>query len=127
MAVMRTVGNGRQLPRNVHVREADGEYIVECEVFDFTEPELTVEALGPLVTVRGDQRETVEDDGKAFRLHERLEESFRLPDDADPDQLEVFYKHGTLEIHAPRTTLEARRLPIRSAPSYLANPNAEAC
>jgi HSP20 family molecular chaperone IbpA len=126
MAAMRVVGNGHQLPAHANVREEAGEYLIELDVADFTETELSVEALGPRLTVRGDQLETVEDDGKAFRLHERLEETFRLPDDADADQTKVFYKHGTLEIHAPRTRLQPRQLPIEH-PSYRVNPNAEAC
>jgi HSP20 family molecular chaperone IbpA len=126
MAAMRAVGNGHQLPPHAHVREESDEYLIELDVSDFTESELAIEALGPQLTVRGDQLETMEDDRKAFRLHERLEESFRLPDDADADQIKVFYKHGTLEIHAPRTRLEPRRLPIEH-PSYLVNPNAEPC
>ena len=76
--------------------------------------------------MRGDQVETGDDDGKAFRLQEHLEETFRLPDDADAEQTKVFYKHGTLEIHAPRARLDAAPLPIEH-PSYLINPNAEAC
>jgi len=126
MAAMRAVGNGHQLPAHANVRESAGEYLIELDVADFSESELSVEALGPRLIVRGDQRETVEDDGKAFRLHECLEETFRLPDDADADQTKVFYKHGTLEIHAPRTHLKARRLPIEHPP-YRVNPNAEAC
>jgi HSP20 family molecular chaperone IbpA len=123
---MRTVGNGHQLPAHANVREVDGEYLIELEVGDFAESELTVEALGRRLTVRGDQVETAEDDGKAFRLHERLEESFRLPDDADVGKTKVFYKHGTLEIHAPRRRLETRQLPIEHS-SYRINPNAEPC
>jgi HSP20 family molecular chaperone IbpA len=126
MAAMRAVGNGHQLPPHACVREQPGEYLIQLDVSDFTESELEMEALGPQLTVRGDQRETTEDHGEAFRLHERLEESFRLPDDADPDQIKVFFKHGTLEIHAPRTRLEPRRLPIEHQ-RYLINPNAEAC
>jgi HSP20 family molecular chaperone IbpA len=126
MAAMRAVGNGHQLPPHAHVREESGEYLIELDVSDFTESELAIEALGPQLTVRGDQLETTEDDGKAFRLHERLEESFRLPDDADTDRIKIFFKHGTLEIHAPRTRLEPRRLPIEH-PSFLINPDAEAC
>jgi HSP20 family molecular chaperone IbpA len=126
MAAMRAVGNGHQLPAHANVREEADEYVIELDVADFTESELSVEALGPRLKLRGEQRETVEDGGKAFRLHERLEETFRLPDDADADQIKVFYKHGTLEIHAPRTHLEARQLPIEHPP-YRVNPNAEAC
>lgn len=126
MAFMRAVGNGHQHPAHASVRDEDGEYVVELDVADFTESELEVEALGRQVTVRADQVETPEDDGKAFRLHERLEESFRLPDDADAGATRVFFNHGTLEIHVPRTVLEPRRLPIEHF-SYLSNPNAEPC
>jgi HSP20 family molecular chaperone IbpA len=126
MAAMRAVGNGHQLPPHAHVREEPGEYLIQLDVSDFTESELAIEALGPQLTVRGDQRETTEDHGEAFRLHERLEESFRLPDDADAGQIKVFYKHGTLEIHAARARLEPRRLPIEHQ-RYRINPDAEAC
>lgn len=125
MAAMRAVGNGHQLPAHANVREELGEYVIELDVADFTQSELSVEAFGPRLTVRGEQVETVEDDGKAFRLHERLEESFRLPDDADADRIKVFHEHGTLEIHAARTRVEPRRLPIEHAP-FVVNPEAEA-
>jgi HSP20 family molecular chaperone IbpA len=127
MAAMRAVGNGHKLPRHAHVREKPGEYLIELHVPDFTENELAIEARGPQMTVRGDQLETTEDDGRAFRLHERLEESFRLPDDADADQIKVFYKHGKLEIHAPRTRLEPHPVPIQHHHPFLINPDAEAC
>ena len=126
MAVMRAVGNGHRLPTHAHVREEPGAYVIALDVADFAESELSVEALGPQVTVRGDQLETIEDDGKAFRLHEQLRETFRLPDDAAVDQVKVLYKHGTLEIQAPRTRIEPRRLPIKHR-SSLINPDAEPC
>jgi HSP20 family molecular chaperone IbpA len=126
MAAMRAVGNSHRLPAHANVREDPCEYLIELDVSDFTENELAVEALGAQLTVRGDQQETMEDHGEAFRLKERLEESFRLPDDADAGHIKVFYKHGTLEIHAPRTRLEPRRLPIEHHP-FAINPDAEAC
>ncbi len=126
MAVMRRVGSGGTLPPHANVRQDDHEYLIELDVSDFTESELSVEALGPVVTVRGDQLETTEDEGLAFRLHERLEESFRLPDDADAERIEVFYKHGRLAIHAPRTRREPRTVPIGHR-SFAVNPDAEPC
>ncbi len=126
MAAMRAVGESHQLPAHACVREDSREYLVELDVSDFTESELTVEAFGRRLTVHGDQQETSADDGKPFRLHERFEESFRLPDDADADQIKVFLKHGTLEIHAPRTRLEPRLVPIEH-PSFLFNSDATAC
>ena len=125
MAAMRLVGNGHQLA-HANVRADPGEYVIQLDVSDFTENELSVEALGPRLTVRGEQLQRSADGGEPFWLHERLEESFRLPDDADADRLEAVYKHGTLEIHARRTKLEPRSVPIEH-PSYRFNPNAEPC
>ena len=126
MAVMRMVGNGHKLPLHAQVRDSAGEYLIELDLSDFTEGELSVEARGPVVTVRGDQLAAEEDEALAFRLHERLEESFRLPDDADADLIKVFYKHGMLAIHAPRTSLEPRELAIEHL-TFRVNPDAEAC
>lgn len=126
MAAMRVVGNGHKLPAHANVREEPCEYVIQLDVADFTEPEVRVEARGPQVTLWGEQLETGEDDGKVFRLHERLEETFRLPDDVDVDQTKVFYKHGIVEIHAPRIHLEPRRLPFEHRTIRM-NPEAEAC
>jgi PEP-utilizing family enzyme/Hsp20/alpha crystallin family protein len=62
VAVMRAVGY-HPLPPHARVREAETEYVVEFDVADFTGAELTVEVLGPVVTVRGEQIETEADSG----------------------------------------------------------------
>jgi HSP20 family molecular chaperone IbpA len=112
MAVMRSAGDGRRLLPHAHVREDRDAYVVTLDVSDFTESELAVEALGPTLTVRGAQEDIPDEVSTPFRVRERLEESFRLPDDARLDRIAVYYKHGTLEIHAPRVPLERRRLEI---------------
>jgi HSP20 family molecular chaperone IbpA len=124
VAAMQAVGY-HQLPPHARVRETDRQYIIELDVADFTQAELSVEAFGPVLTVRGDQKENPGDDGKAFRIHERLEESFRLPDDADLNGIHLFYKHGVLEIRVTRIPLVPRRLPIERRRSGLINPDAE--
>ena len=126
MAVMRAVGSGHQPPARAQVREEPREYVISLDVSNFTEQEIAVEVLAQRLTVRADQAGSAEDDDTPFRLHERLEESFRLPDDAEPEGIKVFYEHGTLEIHAPRKKLEPRRLPIEHR-SFLVDPDAEAC
>jgi HSP20 family protein len=127
MAAMRAVGVGRRLPPHANVRGDDREYVIELDVSDFLESELVLEVVGPRVTVHGDQVQRQDDDEAAFRLHERFEESFRLPDDADPDLLSAFYAHGTLELHVPRRELEPRRVPIERRSPFVGNPNAQAC
>jgi HSP20 family molecular chaperone IbpA len=126
MAAMRPVGNGRALPPHAHVRDDATEYVIELDVSDFTERELTVQAIGPRLTIRADQRESPGNATEPFRLHERLEESFRLPDDADPAGVTAFFRHGTLEIHAPRVPLIVRLVPVQH-PRARINPDAEPC
>jgi HSP20 family molecular chaperone IbpA len=127
MAVMRPVGNGHLLPPHAHVRADGREYVVELDVSDFTDDELAIEVVGPHVTVRGDQLETPEDGERAFRLHERLEESFRLPDDAVAEDLAAFYEHGTLELHAPRRKFVPRVIAVERKPMGLIHPDATPC
>jgi HSP20 family molecular chaperone IbpA len=124
MPAMRVVGANHHLPAHANVHEERNEYVVELDVADFTESELAVESVGRRLIVRGEQAPEDDDEGKPFRLRERLEESFRLPDDADPDQITVLYEHGTLAIRVRRTKVEPRRLPIEH-PSHLVNPDAE--
>ena len=127
MPAMRVVGNGHQLSESERVKRGSGEYVVELDVHDFKLTELSVEAVGPCITVRGEQSELPGDEGKPFRLHERLEESFRLPDDADPEQVTVEHRPRVLEIRAARRPVEPRRLEIRHAAHVLLNPDAEGC
>ena len=123
MSAMRAVGY-HQLPPHARVRETELEYVIELDVADFTQAELSVEARGPVLTIRGDQTEGLADEGKAFRIHERLEESFRLPDDADLDAIGIHYKHGILEIRVARAPLATRRIRIARRRSDLINPDA---
>ncbi len=127
MAAMRAVGIGHRLPAHANVRFDDREYVIELDVSDFLESELVIDVVGPRVTVHGDQVQEEDDDKVAFRLHERLEESFRLPDDAVVDLMKAFSAHGTLELHVPRRDIEPRRVPIEQRSPFVGNPNAQAC
>jgi HSP20 family molecular chaperone IbpA len=108
------------------VSETPGEYVIELDVTGFAPAELSVELLGHRVTVKGMERATPERFLEPWRLHERIAESFRLADDADPERLSVFLNHGKLEFHAPRRRLESRRVPIEPPPIGL-NPDAAPC
>jgi len=114
MTAMRTMGLAPVLPPEAIVTTSSNEYVVRLAVPGFAQEELEVEIAGRLVTVHGDQTQTTFDDGP-FRLHERLEESFRLPVDVDADRVTASYTHGALELRAPRTnggSEKARRVPI---------------
>jgi HSP20 family molecular chaperone IbpA len=127
VGVMRAVGTGHRLPAQARVRADAHQYLIELDVSDFLESELQVELLGARITVRGDQLQDPGDDGIPFRLQERLEESFRLPDDVDTEQIKVMLRHGTLEIRAPRSWLEPRTVPIEHRSPYVGSPDAVPC
>jgi len=127
MPAMRVVGTGHELSERARVRREPDEYVIELDVAGFSGDELSIEALGPTIILRGDQRELPGDHGKAFRLHERLEESFRLPDDADAERITVVHTNRVLELRAPRLKLESRIVPIARVRSHILNPDAEPC
>jgi HSP20 family molecular chaperone IbpA len=127
MPAMRVVGTGHELSERARVRREPGEYVIELDVTGFSDEELSIEALGPAITLRGDQRALPGDNGKALRLHERLEESFRLPDDADAARITVVHTNRVLELRAPRLKLESRIVPIARGRDHILNPNAEPC
>ena len=126
MLAMRTAGNDHKLPPHARVEGTEREYVIELDVADFTESELSVGTLGPVVTVLGDQLANPPDEGLPFRLHERLEESFRLPDDAVADGMKAFFERGTLELHVPRKALSPHAVPVRTR-GLLVNPDATPC
>jgi HSP20 family protein len=108
------MGLAPTLPPEASVEQSADEYVVRLAVPGFAQEELEVEIAGRFVTVRGDQTQTTIDNGP-FRLHERLEERFQLPADVDTDDVTARYAHGSLELHAPRTTGgrgKPRRVPI---------------
>ena len=125
VAVMRAVGH-HQLPPHARVREEELEYTIELDVADFTENELAIEALGPVLTIRGEQADTSDDEGKPFRMQERLEASFRLPDDADLEHISITYRHGVLDIRVERAPLFPRTLRIERRDTGLLDQGAEA-
>ena len=114
---------GHRLPPHAHLREDATEYLVELDVSDFTDRELTVEVLGRRVAVRGEQIRPDTEEEAPFHLHERLEETFRLPDDADADALVAVYHHGTLALRVPRRDLRPRQVAVTHEPS-LVHPDA---
>jgi HSP20 family molecular chaperone IbpA len=114
MTAMRTMGLAPVLQPEADVAESACGYVVRLPVDGFAKDELEVEVSDHLVTVRGDQQRTPADT-EAFLLHERLEENFKLPADADTSALTANYAHGVLVLQVPRSphlSLVPRRVPV---------------
>lgn len=125
MAAMRLAGRSHRPPAHASVQETECAYVIELDVADFGVDELTVELLGPRLTVRGEQR--APDDDGAFCLRERLEETFRLPDDVDLAALRVSHAYGRLEIRVPKRPLVSCVVPIETSRVMAGNPDATPC
>ena len=102
-----------RLPLRARISEDPATYVVELDVAGFDEAELDLSLHGRSLTVVGEHdapRRT-----NRIGIHERLEETFSLPDDVLTDRVEAFFRRGTLEIKAPRCGVhaESRRVPVR--------------
>ncbi|HVA31947.1 MAG TPA: Hsp20/alpha crystallin family protein [Gaiellaceae bacterium] len=126
MTNMQHAGLAQGLPPHANVSELADEYVIELELSDFAEPELTVSLEEGVVTVRGEQHETEEDTHEPFRLRERLVESFRLPEDVETGGVVASFEHGILEIHAPKQQRgQCRRILLRHGATGLLHEGAE--
>ena len=107
MNAMRTMGLAPVLPPDSRVAALANEYVVHMAVPGFAREELDVEVMDHVVTVCGDQVQKGSDD-EPFRIHERLEERFKLPADVDANRVTASYSHGALELHVPRANESCR-------------------
>lgn len=100
------VGGTGALPA-ADVYETEGEYVFEIEAPGFDEKELTVEVSDHTLMVKGEKTSEKEENGKTFRLHERLEKTFErrfeLPPEADPGEVDAKYGKGVLTVRIPKT------------------------
>lgn len=124
MSAMPMIGPLRRLPPHASVSEEADEYLIGLDVSDFAVAELAVDVVGSRLVVRGEQLEDRETE-EPFAIHERLEEWFRLPDDADPSGITAIYKRGTLELHARRRKIPTLHVPIER--EFLVNPAPKGC
>lgn len=106
------------LPRSATLGATETEYVVTLDVKGYALDDLRVEIENHEVTVLG----------KAWDRH--LDESFRLPRDADVEWLRAFHEPGSLELRVPRLhTGEEQRRPvhIEVRRRVLQNPDATPC
>jgi HSP20 family protein len=127
MTAMKTVGRAHAFPPQADVVETVDHYLVELDVSEFAQDELQVQIDGDKVTIVGDQQNRLEAEEPAFRLHERLEETFRVPEECVPEGITALFEHGTLELCVPKRPLvraERRTIPVRKRQHGVMNPDA---
>jgi HSP20 family molecular chaperone IbpA len=102
-----------RLPLHARISEEPATYLVEIDVAGFDDAELDLSLHGRSLTVVGEH--DAPEAGNAMGIHERLEETFSLPDDVATDRIEARFRRGTLEIRAPRggVHVDSRHVPVR--------------
>jgi HSP20 family protein len=91
------------------IYETEDEIVLEVEVPGYDEKELGIEVSDHRLTIKGERKETKEQEEKAFRLHERLEREFErrfyLPAEADTKHVQAKFSKGVLKVHAPKLSV----------------------
>jgi HSP20 family molecular chaperone IbpA len=113
------------LPLHAQVSEEPATYLIQLDVSGFDDAELDLTLHGHLLTVVGEHSGAA---GERFGVHERLEETFSLPDDVVTDRIEAFSRGDRLEIRAPRARAwcGVRRVPVHRANGVI-NADATPC
>jgi HSP20 family protein len=95
------------------IYETPEEFVVELEVPGYEEDDLGVEISDHTLTIEGTRTESDDQDGKTYRLRERLECSFErrfvLPAQVDTEHLAAEFTKGVLKVHAPKLAAVKQR------------------
>jgi HSP20 family protein len=105
----------------VDVREKEDAYLVEAELPGFEEKDIQVHVEGGNLTIESRQEEDKErkEKGKdakngTYLIRERrssaFSRSFKLPDNADPDQVTASFKNGILRMEIKKRGEAQKRL-----------------
>lgn len=103
----------------VDVVEQDGRYVIKAEMPGITEDDIDVELAEGVLTVKGEKRHEHEEEKDNVHIAERqygsFKRSFRLPADAQPEDISAACKDGVVEIVIPRARApepETRKIAI---------------
>jgi HSP20 family protein len=84
----------------------DRAYTITVELPGVAEKDIELSVHDGVVTVKGEKSDTREEKGDTWYFSERqygaFSRSFRLPGDADPDNIEASLKDGVLSIKVPK-------------------------
>lgn len=89
------------------------DYDISMEIPGVSKKEIRIEVLGNALVIRGEKKQTHEDQHENFYRIERSYASFRrtfpLPMDADQSRIKAKFKNGILKICIPRSKPSKRR------------------
>lgn len=102
----------------VDIASTDKEYRVTLEVPGVEEKDIKLEMAGDMLIIRGEKRQEREEETRDMHCAEctygAFERRLALPEDADPDNIDAYFKNGVLSIAMPRQ--QASKAPVRQIP-----------
>jgi len=100
----------------VNVGETDDELIVTTDVPELKQDDYTVEILGERLVVRGEQKQSSEQHGRADdaeRSYSAFMRILPLPRAVDAEHAQAHYNNGVLRVTLPKTVrAETRRVKL---------------
>lgn len=85
------------------VEETDSEYLLSFDVPGVSQEDLKIDINQNVLTVSGERKQRVKEEGVRGRRYGRFQRSIMLPQGVDPDQIRAHYEAGVLEIVIPKT------------------------
>ena len=90
----------------VNIRESEGGFSVEAAVPGFAKDELSVHIDKGILTLSGESKSETKKDEERFARREfhynAFNRSFRLPEQADADQVNASFENGILKLEIPK-------------------------
>lgn len=85
------------------IRETDKAYVLSAEVPGIPKDAINVNVSGNMLTIHAEQDEESENTNSGYRRQYRsFHQSFTLPSNVDPDQIEAHCENGLLEVWIPK-------------------------
>ncbi len=98
-------GDGHWLPA-MDVSETDDAYVVEADVPGIGKDDITIEALGDVVTIKGERKHEAGEEEKGYRRVEgrygSFERSFKVPGGFNAEAIEAKFENGVLSVTLPK-------------------------
>jgi len=111
------------LPR-ADITETEDAYLVHAELPGVPKENMKVEFDNGILTIRGERRESREDEEKGGRrgtvyrrerMYGTFERSFQLPKNVQPKDIQASYKDGVLEIRIPKKDKQVQNIEVKEA------------
>jgi HSP20 family protein len=115
--VLGSLGLGATILPATDVYETEREFVIELEAPGFEKQELGIQVSDHTLKITGERKTETAENGKTFRLRERLESVFErafvLPPEADTEHVKATFAEGVLTVVAPKAPkLTPRKIAI---------------